>query len=298
MDKLSRRGCLIRGFCSSLALLAGSAQATVAVAVPARGRIRFGLVTYLWGKDMDLATLIAACQRSGLLGVELRTGHRHGVELSLSKAQRGEVQRRFEDSPVTLVGYGSNAAFHYADPERVRANIELAKAYVRLMHHCGGSGVKVKPNGFVKGVPHAKTIEQIGRALNEVARYGADYGQQVRLEVHGRGTCELPVIKAIMDVADDPNATVCWNSNAADLHGRGLEYNFNLVKDRLGATAHVRELDRGDYPYEKLMHLFVRIGYSGWWLLEAHGKPEDPVAAMAHQRRVFERLFAADSAPA
>ena len=100
------------------------------------------------------------------------------------------------------------------------------------MHDCGGTGVKVKPNGFPADVPREKTIEQIGRALNEVAAYGEGYGQQIRVEVHGGGTSKLPVIKAIFDVADHPNVTVCWNSNNEDLRGKGLPHNFNIVKDR------------------------------------------------------------------
>ncbi|MFM8478318.1 MAG: sugar phosphate isomerase/epimerase family protein, partial [Planctomycetaceae bacterium] len=210
---------------------------------------KFGLVTYLWGQDMDLPTVIDACTRSGLGGVELRTEHKHGVEPSLTKAQRQEVRRRFADSPVTLVGYGSNAQFHENDPARLKANIELAKQYIQLMHDCGGSGVKVKPNSFVKDVPREKTIEQIGKALNEVAAYGQEYGQQIRVEVHGPGTSELPVMKAIFDVADHPNAAVCWNSNPEDLKGEGLEHNFQLVAQRFGKTAHVRELTGTDYPW-------------------------------------------------
>lgn len=112
--------------------------------------MRFGLVTYQWGKDMDLPTLIDACEKSGLLGVELRTEHAHRVEPNLSPVQRQEVRRRFADSPVTLVGYGSNAQFHENDPDKLRHNIELTKQYVQLMHDCGGSGVKVKPNGFAE----------------------------------------------------------------------------------------------------------------------------------------------------
>ena len=45
---------------------------------------QFGLVTYLWGKDMALPELVGACEESQLLGVELRTEHRHGVEPALS----------------------------------------------------------------------------------------------------------------------------------------------------------------------------------------------------------------------
>ena len=268
----------------------GAPFSDAAEAAKAPAGMRFGLVTYLWGKDMDLPTLIDACEKSGVLGVETRTQHAHGVEPTLSKADRRAVRQRFEDSPVTLVGYGSNAQFHSSDPANVKHNIELAKQYIQLMHDCGGSGVKVKPNGFVKDVPHERTIEQIGKALNEVGAYGAKYGQKIRVEVHGRGTSELPVMKAIFDVADHPNVGVCWNSNNADLAGEGLEHNFNLVKDRLADTVHVRELNSGDYPYDRLLKLFAGIGYQGWILLEARTNPKDKVAAMTEQRRVFEEM--------
>ena len=252
--------------------------------------MRFGLVTYLWGKDMKLPELIANCEASGLLGVELRTEHAHGVEPSLSQAGRRDVRKRFEDSSVTLVGYGSNAEYHDPDPAKLKANIELTKRYIRLMHDCGGSGVKVKPNNLPDGVPEEKTIEQIGRSLNEVAAYGADHGQEIRVEVHGRKTSALPVMKAIFDVADHPNATICWNSNNQDLEGQGLEHNFNLVKSRFGDTVHVREFNVGDYPYDRLMSLFQAMDYNGWILLEARTDPQDKVAAMKEQRRLFDQL--------
>jgi hypothetical protein len=63
----------------------------------AESKMRFGLVTYLWGKDMDLPTLISSCEKSGLGGVEVRTEHKHGVEPSLSKIQR----RRFANDLKT-----------------------------------------------------------------------------------------------------------------------------------------------------------------------------------------------------
>ncbi len=250
----------------------------------------FGLVTYQWGKDLDLPSLIDTCEKSGLTGVELRTEHRHAVEPSLSKAERDDVRKRFEASAVELVGYGSNAQFHEADPEKVKANIELTKQYIQLMHDCGGSGVKVKPNGFVKDVPHEKTIEQIGKSLNEVAEYGEKYGQQIRVEVHGAETQELPVIKAIFDIATHPNVAVCWNSNSEDLKGDGLKHNFDLVKDRFGATVHVRELTINDYPYDDLFRLFKEAKYTGWILLEARTEPKDKIAALIEQRQVFEKL--------
>jgi sugar phosphate isomerase/epimerase len=254
--------------------------------------MRLGLVTYQWGKDMDLPTLIDVCEKSGVLGLELRTQHAHKVEPDLTKAQRTEVKKRFADSPVTLVGYGSNAEYHAADPQVVKENIELTKKYVDLMADCGSTGVKVKPNGFPEGVSREKTIEQIGKALNVVGKYSAEKGQQIRVEVHGRGTSEVPVMKAIFDVADHPNVKVCWNSNDVDLEGQGLEHNFNLVKDRFGDTVHIRELNVGGYPYADLMKLFVNMSYKGWLLLEARTEQPDKVAALKEQLAVFKKMVA------
>lgn len=258
-----------------------------------RADIQFGLVTYQWGRDLDLPTLLRHCEAAGLRGVELRTTHAHGVEPTLTPAQRREVRKRFADSPVKLVGLGTAEEFHSPDPAVLARAIEATKAFILLSHDVGGTGVKVRPNALPPGVPPEKTIEQIGRALNQVAAFGADYGQQLRMEVHG-GCSRLPIMKQIMDVATHPNATVCWNSNPTDLEPPGLEHNFMLVRNRLGAVTHVRELNAPDYPWQQLARLFVRTGYRGWWLLEAGSQPPaDRVAAFLRQRQLFEALMAA-----
>jgi len=277
--------------------LLGSAVAlnTTLLGYPLRAgaetKMKLGLVTYLWGKDWDLPTLIANCEKSNLAGVELRTEHAHGVEISLNDRQRKEVRQRFEDSPVEVVGYGSNYAYDNPDPEVLKKSIEDTKKYILLCHDIGASGIKVKPNQFHDGIPKEKTLEQIGKSLNEIGKFGADYGQEIRLEVHGPGTSELPNIKNIMDVADHPNVGVCWNCNDVDLLGQGLEYNFNLVKDRFATTLHVRELNIGDYPYADLFKLLVTMDYEGWILLECRTDPEDKVKAIKEQGKVFKELI-------
>ena len=253
--------------------------------------MRLGLVTYLWGQDWDLETLIKNCEQSQVLGVELRTTHAHGVEPDLNAQERKEVKLRFNDSPVTLVGLGSNENYDSPDPENLKASIEATKEFVILSHDIGTSGVKVKPNSFHDNVPHEQTIEQIGKSLNILGKFSADYNQQIRLEVHGECS-KLPTIKSIMDIADHPNVAVCWNSNDEDLAGQGLEYNFHLVKDRFGDTAHIRELNVGDYPYQQLISLFVEMDYKGWILLEARTKPDDRIEAMKEQLAVFKQMIA------
>lgn len=257
---------------------------------PKGSKMKLGLVTYLWGKDWDIPTLITNCSKSKIYGVELRTEHAHGVEPSISPQRRKEVKKMFADSPVKIVGLGTNQQYDFVEPDKLKESIERTKEFIKLGADIGGSGVKVKPNAFHPEVTHEKTIEQIGKALNEVGKFGADYGQKIRLEVHGNETQELPNIKAIMDVANNPNVYVCWNCNDEDLLGGGLEKNFNLVKNRLGDTVHVRELNIGAYPYQDLMNLFMKIDYSGWILLECRTEPADRVKAMIEQHEVFNKM--------
>ena len=262
------------------------------MAVAPKTKMHLGLVTYLWGQDWDLPTLIRNCEQSGLLGVELRTQHKHGVEPHLNKKQRSDVKKRFADSPVNVLGPGTNWSFHSPDPQELKRNILGAQQYLMLSHDIGGTGVKVKPNALPKDVPVEKTIEQIGTSLNTLGKFADGYGQQIRVEVHGRETQELPIMKRIMDVADHKRVTVCWNSNDADLKGRGLDFNFRSVQDRFGDTCHVREFNVGNYPYARLMDLLVGIDYAGWVLLECRTKPKDRVAAMIEQRQLFEKMTA------
>ena len=131
--------------------------------------MQLGLVTYMWGAKWDLPTVIKNCEESGFAGVELRSTHAHGVEPSLSASERREVAARFEDSAVELVGLGSACEYHAVDPQQLEKNIEETKAFIKLCHDVGGSGVKVRPNGIPKERPVEATLHQIGTALKRLS---------------------------------------------------------------------------------------------------------------------------------
>ena len=256
-------------------------------------RMKFGLVTYLWAQDWDLPTIISNCERTGYHGVELRTEHAHKVESTLNAAQRAEVKKRFADSSVACIGYGSNFEFHSPDPAVVKKNIEQTKEYIILCKDIGASGIKVKPNDLPDGVPKEKTIAQIAASLNEVGRFAKDLGQLVRVEVHGNHTQEIPNMKAIFDQVTEQDVKICWNCNDQDLLPPGLEGNFNSLKKWFGDTVHIRELNDGNYPYQDLFNLFAGINYGGWILLEARTEPADKIAAMKEQLAIFNRMTSA-----
>lgn len=250
--------------------------------------MQLGLVTYNWGKDWDLPTLIKNCEMTGFEGVELRSTHKHGVEPSLNKEQRAEVAKRFADSKVELVGLGSACEYQDPDPAVLKKNIDETKAFIELCHDVGGSGVKVRPNKLVPGVPDEKTFAQIGRALNEVAEYGEGFGVQIRLEIHGHGTNLIPNIKKIMQTATHPNTVLCWNCNPSDLEGAGLAANYRMVEKRIGIY-HIHDLI-SEYPWQELFTLMKSSGFEGWTLLEEGAPTSDPIRVMRYYRKLWETM--------
>ena len=263
-----------------------------AFAAEKKSGMKLGLVTYLWAKDWDLATLIANCEKTGYLGVELRCDHAHKVETNLSASERADVKKRFADSPVNCLGYGANFEYHSPDPAALRKNIEGTKEYIKLCKDIGATGIKVKPNDIPPAVPKEKTIAQIAASLNEVGKFAKDYGQLVRVEVHGNRSQEIPNMRAIFEQVTENNVKMCWNCNDQDLLPPGLVPNFNSVKKWFGDTVHVREFNVGEYPYQQLMSLFTGIKYDGWILLEARTNPTDTIVAMNEQMKLFNDLLA------
>jgi sugar phosphate isomerase/epimerase len=247
--------------------------------------MRLGLVTYNLAKDWDVPTIIKNCEAARFEGVELRTTHAHGVEVALTRTQREEVKKRFQDSKVQLMGLGSAFDYHTPDQDKLRQDIAATKEYILLARDVGATGVKVRPNGLPKEVPVEKTLEQIGRALRELGEYGQDLGQQIRLEVHGSGTSLLPRIKTIMDAANHKNVGVCWNSNQTDLEGAGFDANFDLVRDRIVAV-HMRDLYLEEYPFRRLLGRLSQTGFQGFCLAEIP-ESKDPVRVMHYLRALW-----------
>src|SRR5438034_6060462 len=135
-------------------------------------RMRLGTVTYNLAKDWDVPTIIKNCEAAKFEGVELRTSHAHGVEVTLSESQRQDVARRFRDSQVELMGLGSAFDYHTPDAAKLRKDIDATKEYIVLAHDIGARGVKVRPNALPKEVPKEQTLEQIGKSLRELGEIG------------------------------------------------------------------------------------------------------------------------------
>jgi sugar phosphate isomerase/epimerase len=251
--------------------------------------LRIGLMTYRLGQDWDVDTIIKNCQEAQWEHAELRTTHGHGVEIGLSKTQRRDVRKKFEDAGIKL-SLASGFAYHWPDAEKVRENVEGTKKYTLLARDIGARGIRVFPNAILtdKGIPQEQTLAQIGRAVAEVASFAADYAVEIRLANHGKGTNRVTIVRKILDAADCPHVYVNWNCDRTDVEDPGFEANFNSVKDRI-RNVHLHDLFNEAYPYRKLFTLLRQSDYTGYCDAEV-GPSCEPVTFMKYYRALFLAL--------
>jgi sugar phosphate isomerase/epimerase len=253
---------------------------------PARGGLKLGTVTYNIAKDWDVPTIIKNLTEVGFDAVELRTTHKHGVEIALSQAQRAEVRKQFEGSAVKIGGLGTTCEYHSPDTAVVRKNIDETKEWVKLAKDLGSPSVKVRPNGMPKEVPEEKTLEQIGKSLAECGAFAREHGVTIQLEVHGAETQRVPRIRKIFDYGGNhPAVRACWNSNQADLLDGGFDSNFQLLKSQIGQI-HMRDLMLEEYPWRKLITNLAQMNFQGYCFAEIPESP-DPIRVLKYFRAMF-----------
>lgn len=249
--------------------------------------LKLGLMTWTLGKDWDIETIIKNCSEAGWVHAELRTTHKHGVEVSLSNQERQEVRKRFEDSPLEAISLASAFRYHHTDPMELRKDINGTKEYLQLAADVGAIGIRVFPNEFPEGVPREKTMEQIGKSLAEVGEFGHNLGVDVRVCVHGKETDYIPVIKKILDYSESEHVYVNWNCSMNDITGQGLKKNFEMVKDRIRGV-HLHEL-YNEYPYREFFKMLRNSGYTGYCNAEIDQSCE-PIRLMHYYRGLFLAL--------
>jgi len=250
--------------------------------------LRLGLMTYNLAKDWDIPTIIKNCTATGFEHVELRTTHAHKVEVSLSKDQRRDVRKRFEDAGIKI-SLASGFGYHYPDPAELRKNIEGTKEYTLLAQDLGAIGIRVFPNALLvnKGIPEEQTLQQIGKSLAEVGQFGHEHGVDIRVEIHGSGTNIVAKVKKMVDYSASPYVYVNWNCEPNDIKGPGLEANYDSVKDRI-RNVHMHDLS-DDYPYRRLFQLLKQSGYQRYCDAEISESPE-PIRLMKYYRTLFLAL--------
>jgi sugar phosphate isomerase/epimerase len=239
--------------------------------------LKLGLMTYRLGMKWNIDTIIKNCTEAKFEHVELRTTHAHGVEVTLSAAERAAVKKRFADAGIAI-SLASGFKYNSADPAELKKNIEGTKEYILLGRDVGAIGIRV----FGDNAPDEKLMKQIGEALAEVGEFGHNNGVDIRVCDDGP---TISMIKKNIDASKSPYVYINWNCPNSDMDGEGFEYNFNSVKNLI-RNIHLRDLYT-DYPWRLFFSLLSKSGYKGYCDAEVPPSDEDPVRFMKYYRALF-----------
>jgi sugar phosphate isomerase/epimerase len=260
-------------------VLASAKQEENTTTILNKDPLRLGLMTYTLARDWDIETIIKNCLETKFEHVELRTTHAHGVEVTLSAAERTAVQKRFENAGLAI-SLASGFRYNSPDPAVLRKNIDGTKEYILLARDVGALGIRV----FGDNAHDEKSLKQIGESLAEVGEFGYQNGVEIRVCDDGP---PISMIKKNIDASKSSHVYVNWNCPMSDLEGEGFEYNFNSVKNII-RNIHMHELWDG-YPWRLFFTLLSKSGYKGYCDAEVPANA-DPIRFMKYYRTLFLAL--------
>ncbi|MHC5058400.1 MAG: sugar phosphate isomerase/epimerase family protein [Planctomycetota bacterium] len=252
--------------------------------------MKLSLLTYLLGKDYKLDELLEICARYGYRGVECRAqlGHKHGIELETSPEERAAIKARLAASPVKLVGISTGCRFEYAEAEKVREQVEIAKRFVDLAADVGAPQIRVFGNAFPKGADRDRVVKQVGESLREIAEHAEPSGVDCNLEMHGDFYHWKHTLRAVQ-IADHPRVGIVYNCDARETKWGPIRAFIDPVAPYL-RHVHMHNLERDDYPYPELFRILKDLGYAGYLSLEC-GESPDPERCIALYARLFTWMY-------
>ena len=252
--------------------------------------MKLSLLTYLLGKDMDLEKLLEVTTANGIPGIEFRAelGHKHGVELEASPAERAAIRKRCEDAGIAACSVANSCRFESLDAAERQAQVDRAKRYVDLAADVGSPHVRVFGNSF-GGNDEATVVANVGACLRQIGEHAEGTGVVVGLEMHGDFYRWEPTLEAVK-LADHPSIGIVPNCDPRELKHGPITDGIPQVLPYVHHV-HMHDLESGKYPYKQFFGLLKAAGYEGYLSLEC-GASADPERVIALYAALYREMVA------
>lgn len=250
--------------------------------------MKLSLLSFNIGKDMDLPTLLQSARKHGFAGIELRMqlGHKHGVEVNLSAAERQAVRDQFDDALVEISGLTTSNRFEYPDQKERAKSVAEVKGYLDLAAELDAHRVRVFGNDMPKdaGVNRSDVLKYVGDCLRELGEHAEGSGIEVNLEMHGQFNWWRYALRAV-EHADHELVGIVYNCDPRDVVGGSVSETLSEV---LLWTKHVHmhELSATDYPYREFLGIMREWGYDGYLSAEIQDSP-DPDRVLGYYSALY-----------
>ncbi|MFT4030026.1 MAG: sugar phosphate isomerase/epimerase family protein [Protaetiibacter sp.] len=229
--------------------------------------MKLSLVAYGMFGGLTLPELIRLARDGGFAGLDVRCeyGLAHGVEVTMTDAERRQARHRIEDAFLELVCVRSGARFESPDLAERRRNVDSAMRHVDLAADLGAPFVRVSGHNIPEGHDRDRVVDQVGEGLAEIADYAAGTGCTVLLEMLGDFRNWHFALRALRQ-ADRPGLGVLYNSENVDVVGGSVSAALERLRPWL-RHVDVHDLTSG-YPYRELVDVLTRWGYDGYYCAE------------------------------
>jgi sugar phosphate isomerase/epimerase len=240
--------------------------------------MKLSLLTYQMARGWELAKVIDVAKAGGFAGIEFRVaaGHRHGVELDATAAQRRAIRNQLQDAYLAVAALGTGSRFDTPDARQRQDVVEQTKRYIELAAEVGSGRIRVFGNDMPKGEAapdRVAVLRYVGEALHELGQFAAPFGVDVLLEMHGQFNYWGFARKAV-EYAAHARVGLVYNCDRRDLVGGSVAATYGEVAS-LVRHVHMHHLTDG-FPYAELFRLLVRDGYTGYLSSEVEQEVPSP----------------------
>ena len=252
--------------------------------------MKLSLLTYQLGQGYTLDELLRVCGAHGYKGVECRAqlGHKHGVELETSAAERKEIRARFADSPVDLAGISTSCRFEFAETAARAEQVDTAKQFIDLAADVGAPQIRVFGNAFPKGSDRDEVVQNVGHCLREIAEHAEGSGVDCNLEMHGDFYYWEYTLRSVQ-IADHPRIGIVYNCDPREAKWGPISTFLNPVAPYL-RHIHMHDIESPDYPYAELFRILKNMGYAQFTSLECSGSA-DPDRVVGLYAKLYEWIY-------
>ena len=180
--------------------------------------------------ELTLDEMLATAAKYGYDGIEPRlfANHAHGVEVTLTAAERKEVKEKAANSGVALACIATSC--RYADPESSAENVEVTKECIDLAGDLGAPTIRVFGGKLGEGLSREDATELLAGSLASVADLAAQRDVLVCVETHDAWT-NPPHLAAVMEQVNHPNIVINWDiMHPVRVSGVTMDDAFAVVK--------------------------------------------------------------------
>ena len=253
----------------------------------------------------SLDEVIAAAVRYGYDGVEPRAaeGHRHGVELERTPAERAVFRRQFEDAGVAVACVATSIQYNQPEPSQRQAMADLTKAYCALAADIGAQRIRVFCGHDPDFSDHDTVATRVGECLDACAETAAETGVFICLETHDF-FCAGADVAAVCGAVDSPWIRATWDTQHPVTVGEDMDVTASLLMpyvehvhfhdvDRMNGRNECVPIGEGQTPIGEFLALFRKQGYGGFvsgeWFY--NNGPETDIAHYIHALRTIEKAL-------